>query len=111
MRRFLFPAILLAATAFGQETKGSITMTKTGDAEHTVVSLSSITPGPLQFVVTLRYRAEGAPLESVQTKAIGRFTVGPKTPPTVLAIFDVPLTEVVSVGVSQYVLDEGEIFN
>jgi hypothetical protein len=117
MKRTMIAALVLASAAFAQETKGPITMSKDGDTAHTVVKVSSVTPGSnLVFAVAVTYQlpASGPMVQTnrvaVQT-VIRQFGTIKDPPPANLLIFDIPLAEVVSVSVSQYVLDEEVIFN
>jgi len=110
MKRLLLTLAFASSAMFAQQTKGPITATKDGDASHTVVKLQSVTPGPLKFEVRLSYRTGENSLPAVATMTVTRPMDAKLATGGVLAIFDVPLDQVLSIGVSQYVLDDAEIF-
>jgi hypothetical protein len=99
--------LLAVAACAAQETNGSITRTVTGDATHTVVTVSSVTPGALVFQVTLLI---GPTIADNPYKLVYRPSIGPGQAAAVMAIFDVPLAKVNSVSVREFAAGESQLF-
>jgi hypothetical protein len=103
------PIPMFAASWDG--TKGSIALSTDGDAQHTVLKLSSLAPEALVFrvVATLTDgRIKTVLVYRQSLRAIAYSATG--APPFVLAILDVPQSAISSVGVSLHVDSEDQIF-
>jgi hypothetical protein len=106
MRTLKLTATLLAIALFASaETQGSITLTKDGDFNHTVVKVSSVTRGPILLMVTVLYKPTLTGLDASEHRIVPRFGME-----AVFAIFDIPVAHVISVSVGEYVPGESQNF-
>jgi len=108
LKRSIASFFLYALAALAQTTQGNITQTVTGDATHTVVTISSTTPGDLVFQCTLLV----GPLAENPTKLVYRaHGLLPAGSPAqaVLVIFNRPLGSA-RVAIREFTAGESQVF-
>lgn len=114
--KLFYAALLLVSSAFAASwdgTKGSITLKSEGDAQHTVISVTSTTTGPVMLVVTANIKKPAIgvqPFAKSQVRTLVRLDSSLGPAPGVLAIFDYSMDQISSVSVAEWKPGEAQVF-